>query len=339
MEEYRYSSNLAVYMQQFMDEKYARGYESPYLSSELREIDKYLIEHPTGIEITENYYQQWFKTLDDGNRTRKTIYKKASSFCQLLRYMRNIGIECHVPRLPRENDHKFIPYIYSYDEVQRIFAAADSLRIRNNSSRSSLMPFPALMRLLYSTGMRVGEAVSLRNRDVDLSKHKILLETTKNKHQRICPINPSLNTVLRDYIEYRNRLPLEGVSDDASPFFVTSRGMAIDRDTVKYWFHYILKKAGIPYRGNFAGPRIHDLRHTACVHAMIKLANEGLDLYTSLPVLSRFLGHLDPYSTECYLRLTQELYPDVIHKANLELSDIETVLKTACKTEHWDEDD
>ena len=82
MEEYRYSSNLAVYMQQFMDEKYARGYESPYLSSELREIDKYLIEHPTGIEITENYYQQWFKTLDDGNRTRKTIYKIASSFCQ-----------------------------------------------------------------------------------------------------------------------------------------------------------------------------------------------------------------------------------------------------------------
>ena len=195
MEEYRYSSNLAVYMQQFMDEKYARGYDSPYLSSELRKIDKYLIEHPTGIEITENYYQQWFKTLDDGNRTRKTIYKKASSFCQLLRYMRNIGIECHVPRLPRENDHKFIPYIYSHDEVQRIFAAADSLRIRNNSSRSSLMPFPALMRLLYSTGMRVGEAVSLRNRDVDLSKHKILLETTKNKHQRICPINPSLNIV------------------------------------------------------------------------------------------------------------------------------------------------
>ena len=324
MEEYRYSSNLAVYMKQFMDEKYARGYESPYLSSELRKIDKYLIEHPTGIEITENYYQQWFKTLDDGNRTRKTIYKKASSFCQLLRYMRNIGIECHVLRLPRENDHKFIPYIYSHDEVQRIFAAADSLR---------------MMRLLYSTGMRVGEAVSLRNRDVDLSKHKILLETTKNKHQRICPINPSLNTVLRDYIEYRNRLPLEGVSDDASPFFVTSRGMAIDRDTVKYWFHNMLKKAGIPYRGNFAGPRIHDLRHTACVHAMIKLANEGLDLYTSLPVLSRFLGHLDPYSTECYLRLTQELYPDVIHKANLELSDIETVLKTACKTGHWDEDD
>ena len=84
MEEYRYSSNLAVYMKQFMDEKYARGYESPYLSSELRKIDKYLIEHPTGIEITENYYQQWFKTLDDGNRTRKTIYTKASSFCQLL---------------------------------------------------------------------------------------------------------------------------------------------------------------------------------------------------------------------------------------------------------------
>lgn len=82
--------------------------------------------------------------------------------------MRNIGIECHVPRLPRENDHKFIPYIYSHDEVQRIFAAADSLRIRINSSRSSLMPFPALVRLLYSTGMRVGEAVSLRNRDVDL---------------------------------------------------------------------------------------------------------------------------------------------------------------------------
>lgn len=339
MAEYRYQSCLAAYMMQLMEEKRAHGHESEYLPLEFRLIDIYLVEHPTGTEITEDYYRQWLANLDDGNISRKTIYKKASAFCQLLRYMRNIGIECHVPRLPREHDHRFIPYIYSHDEVQNLFVAADSLRIRIGMNRTCLMPIPALIRLLYSTGMRVGEAVGLKNRDVDFARHKLLLESTKNRHQRFCPINPSLEAVLRDYKGYRDRLPIEHLTDDDSPFFVSRTGLALDRSDVERWFRNILKNAGIPYRGHFAGPRVHDLRHTACVHAMVKLANEGMDLQCSLPVLSKFLGHLDPYSTERYLRLTQEMYPDVIHRANMELSDIEAVIENACKTEHWDEDE
>ena len=339
MAEFSYQSNLAAYMMQLMEEKHAHGHESRHLPFELRQIDRYLAEHPTGIEITESYYQQWFANLDDGNLSRKTIYRKASAFCQLLGYMRNIGIKCHVPRLPRENDYRFIPYIYSQDEVQSLFLAADSLRIRNETNRTCLMPIPALIRLLYSTGMRVGEAIGLKNRDVDFARHRILLESPKNRHQRLCPVNPSLENVLRDYIGYRNRLPIEHLTDEDSPFFVTRTGQALDRGGVERWFRNILKNAGIPYRGHFAGPRVHDLRHTACVHAMIKLANEGMDLQCSLPVLSKFLGHLNPYSTEHYLRLTQEMFPDVIHRANMELSDIEAVIDKACKTEHWDEDE
>jgi hypothetical protein len=71
---------------------------------------------------------------------------------------------------------------------------------------------------------------------------------------------------------------------------------------------------------------------------MIKLTNEGMDLRCSLPLLSKFLGHLDAFSTERYLRMTQEVYPDVLHKANLELPEIEEIIKQACKIEHWDED-
>lgn len=71
---------------------------------------------------------------------------------------------------------------------------------------------------------------------------------------------------------------------------------------------------------------------------MIKLVGEGMDLYCSLPVLSKFLGHLDAYSTERYLRLTQEVYPDIINKVNLSLPEIKAIVERTSKTEHWHED-
>ena len=48
------------------------------------------------------------------------------------------------------------------------------------------------------------------------------------------------------------------------------------------------------------------------VHSLIKLAGNGIDIYCALPVLSAFLGHRTVKATEKYVRLTQEMYPEVI---------------------------
>ena len=63
---------------------------------------------------------------------------------------------------------------------------------------------------------------------------------------------------------------------------------------------------------DFIGVRLHDLRHTACVHALMKMVRSGKDPYCCLPILSVFMGHKSPSSTEYYLRLTEEMYPEII---------------------------
>jgi integrase len=76
-------------------------------------------------------------------------------------------------------------------------------------------------------------------------------------------------------------------------------------------FKKFMKLAGIFPEG-LVGPRVHDIRHTYAVHALEKMINEGQDIYCTLPILSRFLGHRCIESTEKYLRLTKEAYSSII---------------------------
>ena len=167
------------------------------------------------------------------------------------------------------------------------------------------------MRLLYSTGIIISEALAILNKDIDFERHLIILNKTRNGNQRLAPINNSLEVVLKQYLKYRDKIPVPSIEYQKSHLFVSSAGKPCARKTVLSWFHKILKESNIPYTGNQQGPRIHDLRHTATVHSLIQLTNEGLDIYCSLPILSTFIGHRKIHSTEYYLRLTQEIYSDI----------------------------
>ena len=338
MEDKVFVSIFAPYMDLWVEDRKAHGFQCKSAIGNLRQIDMYIASNPPQGFIDQSYYEGWLDSVRVPEASTKAVYSKAATFRQFLKFLKALGINDFIPRLPRCKDNFFVPYIFSHEEIQAIFQAIDSTAIRSEFNRTSLMSMPVLFRLLYSTGMRVGEAVSICNKDVDFQHHVILIEESKNRHQRICPINKSLQEVIQGYIRYRNMLPMKKVSLPDSPLLVNRCGHSLNINTVERWFRESLRKAGIPYRGHFAGPRIHDLRHTACVHAMIKLAGEGMDLYCSLPVLSKFLGHLDAYSTERYLRLTQEVYPDIINKVNLSLPEIKAIVERTSKTEHWHED-
>jgi site-specific recombinase XerD len=64
---------------------------------------------------------------------------------------------------------------------------------------------------------------------------------------------------------------------------------------------------------------VHEIRHSAAVHSLIKLTQKGVDIYTSLPLLATFMGHKKVLDTETYVRLTQEMYPDLL-KMNSEIT-------------------
>jgi integrase len=78
----------------------------------------------------------------------------------------------------------------------------------------------------------------------------------------------------------------------------------------------VLAEVGISHLGGGKGPRVHDLRHTFAVHSLIKMSREGIDLYYSLPVLSEYMGHKSLESTDTYVRLTSEMFPEVMEDVN-----------------------
>ncbi len=63
---------------------------------------------------------------------------------------------------------------------------------------------PALIRLLFGTGLRIGEALVLRNKDVNLTDNFLIVIDSKNGKQRMIPISESLAAVCRDYVYHRN---------------------------------------------------------------------------------------------------------------------------------------
>jgi integrase len=196
-----------------------------------------------------------------------------------------------------------------------IFNAADALVLPRRIMSSMIFSVPALLRLLYGTGLRIGEALSLQNKDVNLTENYIVIKDSKNGKQRMVPIPESLSGVCQVYINYREKLPVLQSGD--RPFFMSLNGSACAKNTFYRYFRIVLRAAAIPFTGNWHGPRIHDIRHTFSCHALAKMAESGVDLYASLPVLSMYLGHQSLRSTNAYVRLTAAMYPGLLRDIDM----------------------
>lgn len=210
----------------------------------------------------------------------------------------------------------FIPYVFTHQQMDMIFRECDRMTVTNSNMNSALFAMPALIRLLYSTGVRIGEALAIRNRDVDYALRRIIIRKTKNQMQRMVPVNTSLENVLRQYENYRNRMPIKSLMDKESFFFVSTVGKPFTNSTAYSWFKKVLRQCGIPHTGKQQGPRVHDIRHTSAVHSFENMVKGGVDLYCALPILSTFLGHKTIKGTEKYVRMVQEVYPDIIGMEN-----------------------
>ena len=68
------------------------------------------------------------------------------------------------------------------------------------------------------------------------------------------------------------------------------------------------------------GPRLHDFRHGLAVNCLKKWVMAGNDLTIMLPYLAAYMGHSDFRATQYYLRLTSDLYPDILRRVEAEFS-------------------
>ena len=112
-------------------------------------------------------------------------------------------------------------------------------------------------------------------------------------------------------MHYRDKMPLASSADPTSYLFVNHRGEKISHTAVYTRFREMLRLCGITHVGHGEGPRVHDLRHTFAVHSVYHMVKSSMDVYTAWPIISTLLGHHDIYSTEHYIRLALEVYPDL----------------------------
>ena len=304
-------SVMAPHISGFIGLKRSLGYKYKEEERTLYTFDRLLLDQGHASPgLTKEISDKWAERRH--NESKLTIYNKVKVVKQFAEYLRDQGIRTYVPQLPQYPGNIFIPYIYSHEEINTIFRTSDSLRMKCRNVDSCLLIIPCLLRLLYGTGIRISEALSLKNKDVNISGKCLTLRDTKNGKERLVPISASLTSVCIEYLEHRDKIPVSGLNRENGPFFVSLNGGVCKPGAVYSWFRKVLMLADIPFTGNRKGPRIHDIRHTFACHSFLKLSDEGMDLYCSWPYLSTYLGHQSLESTEQYIRLTSKMYPELL---------------------------
>jgi len=265
----------------------------------LRQICRQLNQYPSkNQELTQDMV---FKIVEKRPHEQYSTHSRRISFIrQFAIYLHQKGYSAYI--YPECSIHKeemtFVPYLFSEQEMDRIIDTADSLpEIRRYPQYHRV--YPVLLRLLYSCGLRLSEALHLRVKHYDPKGKTILIEKSKNYKSRMIPISESMALVLAAYL----RIRYGSYTEEERYIFEAPDGNVYNRGSVRCTIYNIFKRAGLPSNIKERHPNVHSLRHNFAVRAMEKMQSEGMDLYCTLPILAKFLGHKGIRETERYLRL------------------------------------
>ena len=204
------------------------------------------------------------------------------------------------------------PYVYSHDELRRLFNAIDVSRRR--AVQLDAHTFRTLLLLLYGAGLRRGEALNLTLADVDLPAAVLTVRDTKFYKGRLVPAGSQLAQALTKYAARRARRPLPEGRD--SSFLANRDGTPVAKRTVQDAFAGLRRSAGIHGADDARqSPCLHSMRHTFATHRLTAWYRQGADVQRLLPVLSTYLGHKDLAGTQVYLSMT----PELLQQASLRL--------------------
>ena len=232
-----------------------------------------------------------------------------SSLRQFCSFLTLLGIDAAIvpPKYMRAARSEFRPYIFSDNELHRLASAADALPPARRSSVHQQV-YPVLVRLLIGTGMRIGEVLALTRADVDPSNGVINVINGKNGVSRYIPVADSLKKILHDYAETID------MAEGNKPFFTSSyTGEHLTYSAMKYMFPKMFRAAGI-YMADGKTPNIHSIRHTFCTRSLEKMLESGMDVYTAVPILAAYVGHVNYMDTEKYIHFTERGHKDFIEK-------------------------
>jgi len=191
------------------------------------------------------------------------------------------------------------PHIFSEAEISRLLHATEALQPRAPSPLHRQVARLALV-LLYTTGLRRREVVRLTLGDYDATGHLLLVRESKFHKSRLIPLSADAVIEIERYLQDRCRLGFPCDAD--SPLLLTRHGglTAYSDEGFGGLMRKLFRRAGVRTAAG-RPPRVHDLRFTFAVHALLRWYRAGVDVQTRLPALTVYMGHGSIVSTQYYL--------------------------------------
>ena len=286
----------------YIDFKKSQGYKEASFSGLARKLDIFLMQK-NDKTFTDVDCELWrMKTKSESN---KSHYSRVCFSKKFFTYLRLKGYEVSIPKLVAFIPSDFQAHIYSREEIVKYFIAVDSFS-QNLSVRKRLQ-IPIIFRLLYSTGMRIGEVLGIRKKDYDRDTGSIFIPVSKNQKERIIFLSASMANLLEKFANKTfDRL------SDSDFIFQDSTCRKLTNSAIRHHHLKFLNMANIPYLGEFKGPRIHDFRHTFAVYSFRQLLEMGIKVNVALSILSKYMGHSSIEATEGYIQIVKSMFPDIL---------------------------
>ena len=316
MREFSFTSPLQAYIQGLILQKRSLGYKYDSCARTLFKFDQFcaacgLVEP----RLTKEVVNAW--SCKRPHEAHATFKNRLVVVRQLGLYIVSLGEQAYVlPKNIVPRARQYVPYIFSNEELAKIFAKADACHYSPEAPQRQWI-MPILFRMLYGCGLRISEALNLRVRDVDMEIGVLTINDGKLNKSRLVPVSAELLERCRTYVRQVHVL-----SSPDTHFFPAPRDRAVTKGNAYKNFRKFLWQARISHGGWGKGPRVHDFRHTFAVHCLRRWVLEGKDLTAYLPILKTYLGHHSFQDTSQYLRLTAELYPNITAKVEQEFGGV-----------------
>ncbi len=225
-----------------------------------------------------------------GRRLQKTtVARKTSTLRSFFKYLLREGIVDRNPMALVRNPKRpqRLPHFLQTDEVERLLAAPVGEGMLERRDRS-------LLEFLYSTGVRVGELVSVDLGDLRILEGVVRIRG-KGKRERLAPLGSHALHALSDYLAIRGR--------EGGPLYLNKLGGRLSDRGVRRLLEKYIALSDLSRRTT-----PHTLRHSFATH----LLERGADLRT----VQELLGHRRISSTQVYTHVTTEQLREVYEKAH-----------------------
>ncbi len=299
--------SLQARIDDYLAERRRLGFQLRSRDTLLADFARFVADRHHQGPLTVELMTEWARRGKGGQGSPATWAARLAKLRHFIRYLKQFEPESEVPdeRVFGPEPGRVAPHIYHEKEIVELLSAARQL-----GPQGSLRPatFETLFGLMASTGLRVSEAIHLRDADVDLKRGMLIIRQTKFAKSRQLPVH---STTVKALARYR-RLRARHVPTTADmPFLISSRGQRLGAPLGERQAHRVFNalrdSLGWVNRGAHAAPRLHDLRHTFAVRRLVLWHAEGADVNQKILALSTYLGHAEIFYTYWYLTAVPEL--------------------------------